>query len=60
MKDPARTASQAEFDQVKTLLQGKGVKAAEVAVALGTDAGGRSLRELEQALTRWLRTRPKG
>jgi len=60
MKDPTQVLVQAEHDQLRTFLQAKGGKPAEVAVALGAGPAGRSRRELEQAITHWLKDRPKG
>ena len=60
MKDPKQVPAQAEHDQFRAFLQAQGAKPAEAAAALGAGPAGRSRRELEQAITLWLRTRPKG
>ena len=60
MKDPTQVPAQAEHDQLRAFLQAKGGKPAEVAAALGAAPAGRSRRALEQALTHWLKDRPKG
>ncbi len=60
MKDPNAKLTSAEYEQLKTLVQARGLKPAEVAAVLGAGPANRSRREVEQTLTSWLKNLPKG
>jgi hypothetical protein len=50
----------AEHAAVRTFLLGKGFTAAQCDAAVGAAAAGRTRHQVEQQLTAWLKTRPKG
>ncbi len=60
MKDPDQLLTQTEHDQLKAVLESKNVKAADLLAALGDAPAGRTRKQLEAELTRWLAQRPKG
>jgi hypothetical protein len=60
MKPPDQPPSTTEHAALVAYLQGLGLSAAQVLALIGTGPDGRSRRQLEAALTAWLRNRPKG
>jgi len=50
----------AEHAAIRTFLLGKGFSAAQCDVAVGALPSGRTRRQIEQQITAWLKTRPKG
>jgi hypothetical protein len=51
---------ESEHAQLRSYLQSKGMTAAQIQSVVGNAAGGRQRSAVEQALTTWLKNRPKG